>query len=218
MRLKRAFYGVLLAGILAAVGGCADTPVARQNAGTADVATQPAGDFIQARMVIIVRHADIDVATKKAMGAQAPLTARGQERAKELAYALKDAGITRIITSETLRTQQTAQVLANELHLDLDTPFGHGGKQMTAEEYAASRKNEGVNVVKYLEQSSKPGEVILLVHHHSVIPGIMKGLGYEEPPIVEDEEFDRVYVVIPQPADHTYKILRLRYGGNWSGK
>ena len=106
-------------------------------------------------------------------------------------------------------------MLAKELHLDLDSPFGHGGQKLSAEANLAAKKNEAINVVKYLAETSKPGEVILLVHHHSVIPGILKQLGYTEPPIIEDSEFDRLYVVIPNPSDHTYKVLRLRYGGDW---
>src|SRR5437867_1451964 len=99
----RAAVGVAL---LVAVGGCE-----RPMAGTRPVevaATQvaPAG-FVDVKALVIVRHADIDVTLKKTMGGKVPLNERGEMRARELAYALKDAGITRIVTSETLRTQET---------------------------------------------------------------------------------------------------------------
>src|ERR1035437_6413895 len=62
--------------------------------------------FVDVRAVVIVRHGDIEVAKKALMGDATPLTKRGEERARELAYALKDAGVTRIVTSEALRTKE----------------------------------------------------------------------------------------------------------------
>src|SRR5262245_17074188 len=64
--------------------------------------------FVNAHAIIILRHADIDTALKATLGNQVPLATRGQERAREVITALHDAGITRIVTSTALRTQQTA--------------------------------------------------------------------------------------------------------------
>jgi phosphohistidine phosphatase SixA len=162
-------------------------------------------NFVNARMIIIVRHADIDPAEKAREGNATPLLARGQQRAHELAYALRDAGITRIVTSEALRTQQTAAILAANLHLTPENPFAHGGNPA-----------ESPGVVEYLARTAKPDDILLLVHHHSVIPSIMTDLGYpHEPAITDATEFDRLYILLPDPATHTYHLLRARYGGNW---
>jgi hypothetical protein len=54
--------------------------------------------------------------------------------------------------------------------------------------------------------------VILLVHHHSVIPSILRQLGYDEPAYDDATEFDRVYVVLPDAAAGKYRVMRWRYG------
>ncbi len=174
--------------------------------------------FINVHALIIVRHADIDIATKKTMADRAPLIARGEARAKELAYALKDAGINRIITSVTLRTQETAAILAADKHITPETPFAHGHMQANiTPAYLDAKKKEAATVFEYLVQTGEPNDVVLLVHHHSVIPGLLDLLGAKgEAPFVEDAEFDRVYVILPDASTSTYRILRLRYGGKWS--
>ena len=149
---------------------------------------------------------------------RSPLAANS---ARELAYALKDSGITRIVTSETLRTQETAAILAKNLSITLETPFAHGGMSPASSQSAnaadhPSKKKDAAAVINYLAQTAHPDDVVLLVHHHSVIPNLLDTLGYKDEPLfVEDSEFDRIYVVLPDPATHTYRVLRLRYGGKW---
>ena len=60
-----------------------------------------------------------------------PLTAEGRERAKALAYTLRDAGITAIITSQWILAKDTAQLLADLLKITpqviptADPPHGY---------------------------------------------------------------------------------------------
>jgi broad specificity phosphatase PhoE len=217
------FRGVALFSLALMFAGCCSMMVHPTTAPAAVATTSVApATFINAHAVIIVRHADINIADKKTMGSAAPLTARGEERAQELAYALKDAGITRIVTSETLRTQETAAILAKNLSITPETPFTHGGGSAPANAMPndhPSKKKEAAAVLSYLAQTARPEDVILLVHHHSVIPSLLEALGYaDEPKFSEDTEFDRVYVVLPDPVSHTYRVLRLRYGGTWQAK
>src|ERR1043165_5626950 len=118
---RRAFLA--LAVLLA---GCAAPHAAHHPMAPTTQAVAQRSPFINAKALIIVRHGDIDVEKKRTMGGAVPLTDRGQQRARELAYALKDAGINRVITSEALRTQETAAVLAQKLGLTPESPFSHG--------------------------------------------------------------------------------------------
>src|SRR5438105_14696907 len=62
--------------------------------------------------VLIVRHAE-----KAAEPADdPPLTAAGDARARELWVAIKDAGVTAVITTQLLRTRATAQPTVDATH------------------------------------------------------------------------------------------------------
>src|SRR3954470_20121554 len=65
------------------------------------------------RAVIIVRHGEKAPAPKE----NPPLSPAGQARAQALLEALREAGITMIITTDQERTRATAAPLAATLHL-----------------------------------------------------------------------------------------------------
>jgi phosphohistidine phosphatase SixA len=201
--MRLAFKPLALVLILALACGCtlqSSTDSRAAAAPAASIVSLPADrPFINARALIIVRHANIDLNQKATLGYATPLLPEGQERAKSLIPTLKDAGITRIVTSPALRTQQTAAPVAAALHL---TPEQGPG---TAPE-----------LVAFLAQTAKPDQTILLVHHHSVMPSILSELGFKnETEAVDASEFDRVYLLLPNPAQCTYQLFRLRYGGKW---
>jgi phosphohistidine phosphatase SixA len=200
MRLPR---GVLfLFWVLILLPACAAPQVRDPRAGAtapANAAATSRENFVNVRAIIIFRHADIDVTRKATMGNATPLLPAGETRAKEIVTALKGAGVTRVLVSPALRTQATAMPLAESLHV--------------TEEDAGATAQE---VLAYLSKTAKPEETIVLVHHHSVIPGILAGLGVaNESLAVDATEFDRVYVILPDAARGTYAVLRLRYGGKW---
>src|SRR6188768_1512402 len=103
-----------------------DNITATQPGATVAVPAVPRENFVNAHAIIIVRHADIDVAAKARQGNATPLLDRGQERAKELITALKDAGVSRIVTTGALRTQETAVPLAAELKIVAEDPSERG--------------------------------------------------------------------------------------------
>ena len=214
--------------VVVLLAGCAtESPEAVHVETLAAVENAP---FVNAHAIIILRHADIDTALKATMGNQVPLATRGQERAREVITALHDAGITRIVTSTAVRTQQTAAPLAAELHIKPETPVGHGAEGPgattmagppagTGRALAPPAAAEAATVYGFLAETAKPADTILLVHHHSVIPSIVAQFGFAHEPAIDDgTEFDRVYVILPDAEHHAYHLLRLRYGGNWSGK
>ena len=65
------------------------------------------------RAVFVVRHAE---KASDANEASVPLSPAGAARANRLAELLKDAGITAIYSTDTVRTQKTAEPLANLVH------------------------------------------------------------------------------------------------------
>jgi phosphohistidine phosphatase SixA len=167
---------------------------------TSAVASAPSDlPFINAHALIIVRHANIDISLKATLGNATPLLPEGRDRAQDLIPMLKDAGITRIITSSALRTRQTAAPVAAALRLQPEEGPG------TASE-----------LVAFLAQTAKPDQTILIVHHHSVMPSILSELGFRnESEAVDATEFDRVYFLLPDADRHTYQLFRFRYGGKW---
>jgi len=212
MRMTQLWRAGVLALLLA---GCAAQPSARENVAPAVTTSAPVKveNFVNARAIIIVRHADIDVPTKNRMGNATPLLPRGEERAKELITALKGAGVTRIVTSSAVRTKETAAPLAAELKVVTEDPFNHLAEGAGA---GAAAMPEATQVMRYLVQTAKPEQTILLVQHHSVLPSLLAEFGFKGESLMEDAtEFDRVYVILPDAGAQKYTLLRLRYGGKW---
>lgn len=171
-------------------------------AGESIIASHAAA-FVNVHALIIVRHADVDVDVKRKQGDATPLLATGEARAKQLAAALRDAGITRVYTTATVRTEKTAS-LAVEGKLPVQSPFAHGA--------------DAADVLDYLASHTRPDDVVLLVENHGTIKGLLEALGYPGESLIEERtEFDRCYVVLPDVQAQRYRVLRLRYGGKWGG-
>jgi broad specificity phosphatase PhoE len=215
--MRRLLSPLLLAALL--LSSCDAPPGPGLAKPRARLATPSALPFINAHALIIIRHADISPADKARLGNAAPLLPRGTDRAQELITALKDAGITRIITSSSLRTQATAAPLATALHLQPETATSHGTESRAPHTppptNAQSIPTQATDHNHNLADHANASDNILVVYHHSIIPTILKNLGYEEGPIDDATEFDRVYVLLPNQKTHTYQLLRLRYGGTW---
>ena len=106
---------------------------------------------------------------------------------------LAGTGVKAIFTSDALRTQQTAEPLASQLHI---TPV-----ILTADATDA--------LVEKLRKLG-PDDVVLVVGHSNTIPGIVMKLGGLTPPIA-DAEFDRIAIVHTE-AGRKSTVLNLRYG------
>jgi len=141
--------------------------------------------------VILVRHAervpgDGDVA----------ISDRGRERANALARLLVDADVQAIITSQMIRTQQTADPIAK---LKAIKPVVLPADKLDA-------------VIERI-RSMKSGTV-LVVHHSNTVPALVEKLGGKTPPI-QDDEFDRL-IVLTIPPTGSASVVTLRYGGGSS--
>lgn len=107
-----------------------------------------------------------------------PLTRAGEERAIALADLLAGAEITKIWSTDTTRTRDTAQPLADRLGIEIDL-------------YDAS----DLSAFAALLRRDTSGNV-LIVGHSNTTPGLAEALGANPgPPIIEATEYDRLYVI-----------------------
>lgn len=145
--------------------------------------------------IIFVRHAE-----KAAVPADNPgLSETGKRRAVELARQLVDAdvvaGVDAIYATPFRSTEETAQVVADALHLPIH----------------AYSPDDNDAVLETILKNHK-GKIILVVAHSNTVPTLMADLGASKkvPPIHEDE-YDNIYIV-SIPWFGKTKTIRLRYG------
>jgi broad specificity phosphatase PhoE len=121
-------------------------------------------------LIYLVRHGE-----KAADGGKDPaLTPQGQARARNIAAQLAGAGIRRIYSTDTQRTQQTAQPLAALLNLPVQSY--HPGKQA---EFAQQLKTLQGNT--------------LVVGHSNTLTALVRELGGEPGIDIGDDEYGRIY-------------------------
>jgi len=142
--------------------------------------------------VILVRHAELAGAAM-AEPKQLPLSAAGEERAKRLAYILKDSRVDAIYVTDFMRTRQTAAALARELN----------------KEPTVLPKGDPRELVERLRKEHS-GQTVLLVGHTDTIPGLLKALGHSQDIKIEPQDYSNMFVVIPK-SDGAPTWLRLRY-------
>jgi phosphohistidine phosphatase SixA len=121
--------------------------------------------------LLVLRHAD-RVPTQDA------LSAAGQARAQELVRVAQKAGIRGIYHSDTDRSRQTAQPIANALGI---TPVEIPATDVTA-------------LVNHIFANHR-GETVLVVGHSNTVPQIITAVGGPVLPDIPDNEFDNLFVV-----------------------
>ena len=145
------------------------------------------------RAVIVVRHGEKDTIPKE----NPPLSQAGRERARALADALRDAGVTTIITTQQRRTRETAAPLADALHLQTVSVATSPDARQHAREVAAAVE--------------RAGGTVLIVDHQITLPLIVQDLGGPAVRTVCDVEFSNIYVLIPT-APERMRLIRGHYG------
>ena len=139
--------------------------------------------------VIVVRHAE-----KADQTPDTRLSARGRARAQALADLLRGAGVTHVITSEYLRSQETAAPLVKALGL---TP-----EQLPAKDFPA--------LVARL-RALDPASIVLVVGHSNTIPPMLTVLGWPNTLDLHEGDYDDVFVLAPHPGQRA-SMVRLKYG------
>ncbi len=151
--------------------------------------------------VFLVRHAEKEDEPKQ----DPPLKKEGVTRSQELARILSTANIKAIYTSQFLRTKQTAEPLTAKSGASvtaLTLKPNPANLRLIAEESTA----EVVN--KILQ---RPGESTLVIGHSNWIPDVIKALGGDVVPTIDEQKFDDLFIVTVYGKGKA-KVVQLKYG------
>ena len=152
--------------------------------------------------VYLIRHAERADEPRQ----DPPLTEKGILRSQELARMLSNANIKAIITSQFLRTKLTAEPLAKQTNVpvtSISLSVNPSNPRQISEQSTAEVAN------KILERS---GESVLVVGHSNSIPDVIKKLGGDVSPAIDEKRFDDLFVVTVY-AKGKAKVAHLKYGG-----
>jgi broad specificity phosphatase PhoE len=144
---------------------------------------QPGLAAAEPSAVYLVRHGE-----KAAVGQDPELTPQGQARAQHIAAILRRAGITAIFSTPTARTQQTAAPLARQLGL-------------TVQPYDPRLPKALVEKVRGLNGA------VLVVGHSNTLPELVRLFGGAPGSDILDDEFDRLYQLLPGADGQVRTIL-----------
>ena len=124
--------------------------------------------------IYLVRHSEKNVKE----GVKDPgLTQIGLFRAQNIAKLLSSAGVTQIFSTDTKRTMQTAQPLADYQGIGIS-------------HYDPSKLEE------FAQELKQTQETILVVGHSNTTPQLTQFLSNQDINAIEDDEYDNVYQVI----------------------
>ena len=151
--------------------------------------------------VFLIRHAEREDEPRQ----DPPLKKEGIARSQELARLLSSAGIKAIFTSQFTRTKQTAEPLATKLGLT-PTPFTLKSNPSNPRQIAAESTAEVTN--KILERA---GESVLVIGHSNSIPDVIKMLGGDVVPTIDERKFDDLFIVTVY-AKGKARVVQLKYG------
>ncbi|MGA9770580.1 MAG: phosphoglycerate mutase family protein [Blastocatellia bacterium] len=158
-------------------------------------------DNFKATTVFLVRHAEKAAEPRE----DPPLLESGNTRAQELARILEPVGIRAIYTSQFLRTRQTAEPLAKHLGISSITlPI----KMNPAKPKEISEQSYKDIVEKIFDH---PGDAALVVGHSNTVPEVIKMLGGDIAPVIDEKNFDDLFIVTVY-AKGKAKVAHLKYG------
>jgi broad specificity phosphatase PhoE len=138
--------------------------------------------------VYVVRHAErLDTSR------DSPLSAAGEARATRLAQMLSAADVEAVFITEFRRTAATAAPLAEMLGL----------------KPTVIPSSDTEALLKAI-QAQPPGHGVLVVGHSNTVPAILHGLGDDEEIKLGDNEYDNLFVLVPQGAGKPI-LLRFKF-------
>ncbi len=146
--------------------------------------------------VVLVRHAE----KAPDPSDDPPLTAAGAQRASALAEALRNSGITDIITTQFRRTLQTAQPVAATLGIIPEViPVTPNDVQTHINGVLAAVHRH-------------PEGMVLIVGHDITIPALISGLGGPKLPQICAFRFGDLFVLIPDASG--VHLVQSHYGAS----
>ena len=144
----------------------------------------------QGTTVILIRHAE---RLSVPPGNNDPhLSAAGKSRAKLLLHVLSEASVSAIYTSEFIRTNETAQPLADELGL---SPIKATDAQDIQNDILLNHA----------------GKTVLVVGHTDTVPEVIRLLGDNSGHEIDDDEFDNMFIATVL-GESSVRVTRLKYG------
>ena len=162
-------------------------------------AVAPQDDF-KPTTVFLARHAEKADAPRE----DPPLLETGTARAQLLARILGKSGVKAIYTSQYLRTRATAEPLAKQLGIAsvaISLKMSPSNpRQVTAESIQ--------EIVEKIYQ--RPGENALVIGHSNSVPDVIKALGGDVVPTIDEKEFDDLFVVTVY-AKGKARVTHLKY-------
>lgn len=135
--------------------------------------------------IFIVRHAE-----KASDAPDTPLSDAGRARAECLAQTLKDANITAVLTTQYIRTKQTAELVVQQSHAHEES----FDAKATAQIIAAAK------------QAADKGNV-LIVGHSNTIPQLMATFGTPAV-MIPDTGYDQLFIF---PATNPKQLTIVHY-------
>jgi 2,3-bisphosphoglycerate-dependent phosphoglycerate mutase len=140
--------------------------------------------------IILIRHGERNAPTPA--NPDPHLNAAGKARAKKLIHVVGQSGIKAIYRSHFVRAKETAQPLA-----------AHLGLSAIEIDEALPIKNDIL--------SNRAGQTVLVIGHSDTVPDLIKRLGAGNIPIIDDAEFDNLFVVNVFSPNRA-ALNRLKYG------
>lgn len=181
---------------LAVVGLQWATPITTARAQQPAPATG-AGNSDLPALIVLVRHAE----RASEPPDDPPLTAAGVQRAQDLAAALRSTKFSAIITTQFLRTRDTAQPVGAALGL---TP-----EIVAITELSSAALDAHVKAVEGAV-SKHPGGAVLIVNHSNILPRIIATLGGPRLPEICDNVYDHLFMIVSTAGKGQF--VTARYG------
>jgi phosphohistidine phosphatase SixA len=178
---------------LVALAACSTSPASTGGMPPIATSSAPASRAANGPLVILVRHAE----KADDSPTDPTLSAAGEARARALADALRDAGVTHVITTQFRRTGLTAAPLARQLGLTPEVVPTQGAGAHDSLVAAAVRRRG-------------PREVVLVVGHSNSVPSYVAALGGPRMPQICDAQYGNLFVL--SLAGTTPRLVRASFG------
>jgi len=152
------------------------------------IALAPARRASAQEAIYLVRHAE-----RADQSADSELSTKGVGRSYKLRDMLKDAGITKIYTTELRRTIETAAPFAAAAHIT-PVPF----------------KADDTATLMASVRAVGPRDRVLIVGHANTLPDLLRAAGVTSSIAIKDDEYDDLFIVVPRTGAPPV-LIRLRY-------
>ena len=148
--------------------------------------------------VFLLRHAERVVDGKNQNDPK--LNEKGQRRARALGRLLRSAGVTHLFATQYVRSRSTLAPLADNVSLEVQI-------------ISAGSRPDQVAALHGLP----PGSVAVVAGHSNTVPLMVRGLGGEVGGLtdsghLDDDAYDRLFVVTLPVGDASTQTIELRYG------